>query len=956
MVEAFLYLIEKEILYLVDYKLLARVIFGICFFFFVAAAYAQEKDAYTIVINNHSYPYHFLNDEGQPDGMMVDMWKLWAKKNNKKVQFVATSWRDTLTLVRDGKVDIHAGLSQTKDRAEFLGFSNPFFKHGSYIFVHRDLEAISSIEALRPYTIGVPQDSAHDEQIPATMPEASMRFYDGRHNVYEAALRGELVAFAGLERISRNYDRQGELNRLFPPYRRINYLDGNYVAAVHKGRDELLAVINEGMLNITQAEKSSIERKWLGIDKKRDAVTLVFTPEFYPYINLTFEGNAEGLLVDLWRLWSEQTGRDVQFVARDFQESFKLLQGREADIHIAFPDIGFDENKFVSADQKYQVSLQVFIANKFAKNVKSVEDMKGLVVGTFLTAENKFKFVKQFPHLDIKVFSSYQELLSAAEQGRVQAVIGEFETLNSNISRLSFQSSFVKLPEFQFGVDLHALMLKDNATLLSIVNEGFKNISQDKLLALEEKWLAKPSKGFFSRSINLVNLSQSEQAYLDKKGDIKVGIHKSFAPIEFYDEESNKLAGINIDYLDLISERSGAQFKLIAFDNWHQQYEALLSGEVDLLASVTKTRSREDTLLFSNSYWQMPWVVIHRKNSSMNVGIENFYGKTLAVVKGYHLVNYIRENYSKINLKLVDSLEEGILAVERGLASGIIENIATASEVIKSERLIDLSINVINEFPMDDNRFAVRMQDGTLREIINKSLITIDDDDSQKIYEKWFSINLKTGLDKSTVFKVAAQVSIVIILVIVFIVAWNRRLYSEVKQRKALEAKMKHMATHDELTGLPNRVLLKDRLDTAISFHKRQKLSLAVMFIDLDGFKFVNDTFGHDAGDELLVKVSKRLKGCVRESDTVVRFGGDEFIIVLTSLNDSSEATFVADKIIATLKAPVKLTESTAQISCSIGVSMFPQDADNQSDLLKIADTLMYDIKQTSKNSYKLSH
>lgn len=937
-------------------KLVTRIFFSLCVFFFTAISFAKEKDVYSIVINNHSYPYHFLNSEGQAEGMMVDIWRLWASKNGKQVEFVATSWKDTLQSIRDGSVDIHAGLSQTKERANYMSFSKPFFKHGSYIFVHRDLGAISSIEALRPYTIGVPQGSSHDEQIPSVLPDASIRFYDGRHNVYEAALRGELVAFAGLERISKNYDRQSELNRLFPPYRRINYLDGNYVAAVTKGRDDLLAVINKGMEKITDQEKSAIERKWLGIDKRRDAVTLVFVPEFHPYINITLNGKAEGLLVDLWRLWSEQTGRDVQFVARDFQESFELLKEREADIHIAYPDVGFDKQKFVSAEQKYQVSLEIFIANEFAKNVNSIEDMSGLSVGTFTTAQNKFDFVEQFKDLNIEVYKTYQELLTAVELGNVQAVIGEFETMNFNITRQNFQSSFIKLPDFRLGVDLHTLMIKDNVTLLNMVNEGFKNIPQDKLLELEDKWLNKPSNGYFSRSINLVNLSKQEQQYLQNKGEIKVGVHTSFAPVEFYDEESGKLAGINLDYLELIHKRTGAQFKLVAFDNWHQQYEALISGEVDLLASVTKTQSREDALLFSNSYWQMPYVVIHRKSSSNNVDIESFYGKSLAVVKGYHLVQEIREKYPKVNLKLVESLEEGIVAVERGLAAGVVENIATASEVIKNERLIDLSINVLNELPMDDNRFAVRNDDSVLRDIINKSLLTIGEEDSQKVYEKWFSINLQTGFDKSTVFKVAAQVSIVIILVIVFFTTWNRRLYSEVNQRKVLEAKMKHMATHDELTGLPNRVLLKDRLATAISLHKRQKLSLAVMFIDLDGFKLVNDTYGHDAGDELLTKVAKRLEECIRESDTVVRFGGDEFIVLLNSLNDSNEATFVADKIIAAVKAPVTLTKSTAQISCSIGVAMYPQDADNQSDLLKIADTLMYEIKQTSKNSYKLSH
>ena len=126
-----------------------------------------------------------------------------------------------------------------------------------------------------------------------------------------------------------------------------------------------------------------------------------------------------------------------------------------------------------------------------------------------------------------------------------------------------------------------------------------------------------------------------------------------------------------------------------------------------------------------------------------------------------------------------------------------------------------------------------------------------------------------------------------------------------------------------------------------------------MLFIDLDGFKNINDNYGHDVGDELLIEVASRLKGCVRESDTVVRFGGDEFVLLLTGLHNQDEAAYVADKVLKLIQQPIKLSSKvTANIGCSIGIAMYPDDGESDNDLLKVADSLMYEVKAAGKNHY----
>ena len=250
------------------------------------------------------------------------------------------------------------------------------------------------------------------------------------------------------------------------------------------------------------------------------------------------------------------------------------------------------------------------------------------------------------------------------------------------------------------------------------------------------------------------------------------------------------------------------------------------------------------------------------------------------------------------------------------------------------------------------SRIAVRKDWPELRSIIDKGLIQITQPEKQKIYNKWFDIKINMGLDKSIVLRIALQIGILISVVIGIIIFWNRRLSREVKLRKILEEQMKHMATHDELTGLGNRALLKDRLTNLIGLHQRQHIEMAVLFIDLDGFKNINDSYGHDVGDELLMQLTQRFKSCVRTSDTLVRFGGDEFVLLLTGLNQGQEAAFIAEKFLHLLKTPFKLSAITTCISCSIGIALYPEDGKTELELLKVADTLMYKVKVQGKNNY----
>jgi len=180
----------------------------------------------------------------------------------------------------------------------------------------------------------------------------------------------------------------------------------------------------------------------------------------------------------------------------------------------------------------------------------------------------------------------------------------------------------------------------------------------------------------------------------------------------------------------------------------------------------------------------------------------------------------------------------------------------------------------------------------------------------------------------------------------------TRALQDEVTERRRAEEMLRHVATHDGLTDLPNRSLMMDRLDKAIARAKRNHSKCAVMFLDLDGFKPINDTLGHDKGDLVLRETATRLSHCIREVDTAARFGGDEFILVLSDLANAEDSVTVANKILSALSVPVDLSGHTAQVGASIGIALYPDHGHNAEAILKHADIAMYDVKVNGKNSY----
>jgi diguanylate cyclase (GGDEF)-like protein/PAS domain S-box-containing protein len=175
----------------------------------------------------------------------------------------------------------------------------------------------------------------------------------------------------------------------------------------------------------------------------------------------------------------------------------------------------------------------------------------------------------------------------------------------------------------------------------------------------------------------------------------------------------------------------------------------------------------------------------------------------------------------------------------------------------------------------------------------------------------------------------------------------------DITERKNIQAQLAFLAMHDPLTGLANRALLDERLGMELAKARRSGEHVAVMLLDLDNFKYINDTFGHACGDDLLREIGRRLRSCVREVDTVARLGGDEFVVVLTNVISTQHVANTARRILATIREPLLVERRAWTMSASIGIARYPHDARDEKGLLKCADGALYAVKESGKNTFR---
>lgn len=921
----------------------------------LAHTYASETGVparLQVALSADTYPYMFTNADGEVAGLAVDYWREVGRQENIQIDFIAADWPDTLKLLQQGDVQLHGAMASTPERSAMFKLTELNIEAFSNIYVMRDLTGVNSLTDLQPFVIGVVENTGHLAALKQQLPQGNFMYFPNITALYQAALDGKVAAFTGLDRLPTQDPRYEELNRKFPLFRRIALRKMELVYAVLPANKQLAQQLAEATARLNRSFLDELERRWLGVPAEQDTLLLGVSIDNQPYMHVSLQGEAQGLFVDMWQHWSEQTGTKIAFVPDTSFNNLSNLQKGRIDVVVAFPDNKGLPDNLQDAHQLYSFNSEFFSPTKL--QLKQLDDTTTGKVGVFENAPYVAELQIRYPQLEFVRYRSLNEMLDASLSEELLGFFGASATMPMRLQQLNVWDSFNRLESSSVSSPLYSLVRADKPELAEHIRQGFTALKLDTLIQAEQRWITDKSQYYFSAFRDKVPLSFKETDWLNNHSKLRVGMLSDWAPMEFVDEDGNP-AGVTVDMFNLLSKRMNIDFDISVYSQFDVMLADLQQKKLDLIANVSQREDRKSYAVFSDEFWSIQWAALSRGDAATVVSTADLNGKRVAIYKDYQLAKHLNDAYPQIDVKPVADLRRGLDLLLQHEVDFVIDSVEAASEMLRQTGYMYLRVQVLDDLPSYPSLIAVRNDYQPLLEILNKGLRSIGQAERQQLYQKWFSFQITQGINKAQFNRMMWQIGGAALALLTFFVIWNLSLRKEVRLRRQAEQKMRFMATHDDLTQLPNRGLIKERIEQALLQHARHNEILALLFIDLDGFKEVNDLYGHDVGDELLLKLALILKDAVRKSDTVARFGGDEFVVLLTGLLSREDAAIVAEKMLHQLSQPVTLSVGEVKIGASIGIAVYPDDGTDSAKLLKVADSLMYRVKQQGKNQYCFS-
>ena len=538
---------------------------------------------------------------------------------------------------------------------------------------------------------------------------------------------------------------------------------------------------------------------------------------------------------------------------------------------------------------------------------------------------------------------SLQNALEMVSYGHADATLQDISIAKYFIDKLHFnnlrQTGVAGLSDSNTEQACFAVA-KNRPVLQTLLNSLLESIEQEKIIKLRENW------GVFDirDGITTASLTISEKNWIQElkanSGELYFCVDPNWMPIEMIDSEGQH-KGFVSDILTDIGTHFGIPMNLVPTSSWKQSLEYVRKGKCSFLATAAKTVSRVNYLEFTVPYLELPLVVTVR-NEELFVEDLSKIKDTLGAVKDYAQIELIKNKYPDLRIVEVASVMDGLEQVRDKKKYGFIDILPVIGYHLHRYNIEGVKIGGKADLYLRLSMAVKKGEDPELLSILNKAIYSFSNEKKKLIMDKWLSIHIEKVIDYSTLWRVIAISVLILSLILLYL--RQIRQHNIIIQAKNRELEL--MSKTDKLTQLFNRNGIDETLYSEYNRYKRSESRFSIIILDIDHFKQVNDTYGHQVGDDVLSTFGSILKEYVREVDIVGRLGGEEFIIISPDINESGTIGLAERLRVAVynFSFPIVGTQSA-----SFGIAVI-QKTDSIDSLINRADKNLYNAKKQGRN------
>ncbi|MFW1677307.1 transporter substrate-binding domain-containing protein [Pontibacter sp. JAM-7] len=919
-----------------------------------------EHPVVRVAFDGNYAPYSFLDDDGQFAGVTTDITRELFKRAGITLKvYPDGQWNNLYNAALKRDVDVIATLVKRPGREAWFNFSRPYLSLSQYIITRKQsLHEFNSRRDLADRRVAMVSGYSMAEVVLQEYPDIEPVFVDTLEAALKAVDQGSADATIADIGMAHQLVRQNNLDNL--AYAILYSADQSRQAfGVRNDWPELVSILNKALATLQDQELLNIYARWTLPDipqisnnlfglaprfsefqklwlEKQPAIKVGVMQSWPPINYLNSRGEADGIGADYLREVNRMLGGKLTPVYGDWQQLYEDFEQGKVDVLMDLTPTAERTRQFLFS-RPYLDIPHALVARKDSPLLHSEADLKGKTLALEEGFGNVKYFKTQLPSVALKLFPTTRDALNAVSRGDADAYAGNRAVAMHIISRELISNLRIHNDLQKEGSVLAFGVRKDLPMLADLINQALASITPQVRERINLRWIG------IGKSFVEANLTAKEQAWLAAHPVIKLASDMSWPPYESIDKSGN-YQGVAADYISLLETRLGIKFETSPALPWKQITEMVQDRQLDLFPAAMKTPQRLTYADFTRPYIYSPMVIVTRKEVGYIEDLAALGDKPIAIEAGYASYDLLNKSPLQLNLQPHPDSLTAMLAVSSGEAYAYVGNIATLGQLMQQSGITNLKVSGQTPYQFE-LAMGVRNDWPELTSILQKTLDSITAEEKHAILRKWMDINLEPELDLTYLWYIAVTAIVIAIVSLL----WNFSLNRKVRHRTA---QLNYQARYDSLTLLPNRTQVLEQLQRHLQPTIGSKTPLAVLFIDLDDFKKINDTLGHETGDQVLVQAGHRLRETIRDCDSVGRLGGDEFVILLFDLVQADDAGKVAEKLQQLFIQPFRISDRELILTCSIGIAIYPADGQDSSELLRNADTAMYHSKKQGRNTY----